>query len=301
MLHHYHMGEVAAEAFVIAIGKIVFRHYLVVGTLKKHRVAVFVIPARPTYTGEFRHEVGCIPHYCRGLFCPAFYANGLKQPPEFQWLNTRTRAVYHAHVCVEISHVEGVLIIIYLSRGDKQTAGTVDAKELVSADGNGLIVCNLLVYEILVFGEGEIASKQGCVDMSIYFHLWIFVEYLVELCLVVDGSLEGGPHGIDHKTRTCGVEHFLKLFGNHLPVLVALYHAHIEILQVAKAVVAVVGLVRNVCYRHLACLVLQIVHAEIQAVVVAVGAAHGDQSPEIIKVKAIQRGKTLYHLAFKLQ
>ena len=83
MLHHYHMGEVAAEAFVIAIGKIVFRHYLVGGTLKKHRVAVFVIPARPTYTGEFRHEVGCILHYCRGLFCPAFYAYGLKQPPEF--------------------------------------------------------------------------------------------------------------------------------------------------------------------------------------------------------------------------
>ena len=46
MLHHYHMGEVAAEAYVIAVGKIVFRHYLVVGTLKKHRVAVFVIPAR---------------------------------------------------------------------------------------------------------------------------------------------------------------------------------------------------------------------------------------------------------------
>ena len=83
MLHHYHMGEVAAEALVVAVGKIVFRHYLVVGTLKKHGVAVFVVPARPSYTGEFRHEVGCILHYCCGLFCPAFYASGLKQPPEF--------------------------------------------------------------------------------------------------------------------------------------------------------------------------------------------------------------------------
>ena len=109
------MGEVAAESSVVAVGRILFLHYIIGGTLKTHRVAVFVIPARPTYTGEFRHEVDCILHYCRGLFCPAFYAYGPQQPPEFQRLDTRTRTVYHTHVCVEISHVEGVLIIIYLA------------------------------------------------------------------------------------------------------------------------------------------------------------------------------------------
>lgn len=97
MLHHYHMGEVAAESSVVAVGRILFLHYIIGGTLKTHRVAVFVIPVSPSYTGEFRHEVGCILHYCRSLFCPAFYAYGPQQPPEFQRLDSRTRAVYHAH------------------------------------------------------------------------------------------------------------------------------------------------------------------------------------------------------------
>ena len=135
MLHNNNVRKVASEPFVVAVGKVEFRHYFAIGTLEKHRVAVFVVPAWPAYSGEFRHKVGSVLHDGSSLFCPAFYADGLQQPPEFQRLNTRARTIYHTHIGVEICHVEGCLVVIYFASGDKQSAGAVDTEELVSADG----------------------------------------------------------------------------------------------------------------------------------------------------------------------
>lgn len=90
-----------------------------------------------------------------------------------------------------------------------------------------------------------------------------------------------------------------EFFRYHLAHVVALYKPHIKILEIAKTVVAVMCLIRDIDDRHLPCLALQVVHAEIYAVVIAIGTAHCHYSPKVACIETIKRGKELYYIALK--
>ena len=78
VLHHHDVGEVAAEAVVVAVGEVVFAHEVVGGAAEKHGVAVFIVPAGPTDAAEFGHQIGCVVHNGGGLLGPAGDAHGLE-------------------------------------------------------------------------------------------------------------------------------------------------------------------------------------------------------------------------------
>ena len=136
--------------------------------------------------------------------------------------------------------------------------------------------------------------------MAIHRHLGVARKHGIQRRLVINRALEGRAHGIYHQARTCGIQGCLQRVGNHATHVVALDQAHIEILQVTQAIIAIVCLVRHIYHRHLARGLLKIIHAKIDAMIIAICATHRHQTPHIIKGKTILRSKILNHFALKL-
>ena len=148
--------------------------------------------------------------------------------------------------------------------------------------------------------EGQVAAKERSVDVTVDGgQFGVTVQHGVQGGHVVDGSLEGRPHGIDDECRARRVELLLQFLGNHAPHGVALHQPRLQVLQVRQSHVRVVCLVAHVEYGRLSCLLLQVVGAEVDAVVVAVGAAVGDKPPFVVGIEVVERSEELDDLALE--
>ena len=56
VLHYYYVGELAAEAVVVAVGEVVFCHEVVGGAAEEYGVAVFIVPAGITSRSKVSDE-----------------------------------------------------------------------------------------------------------------------------------------------------------------------------------------------------------------------------------------------------
>ena len=106
----------------------------------------------------------------------------------------------------------------------------------MATDGDGLKAHGLVAHHLAMVGERQVAAEQGCIDVAIDGgNIRMAVEYGIEGLHVVDGTLEGGPHGKDDKHRTAGVEFLLQLFWNHTSHGIAFDEFHVKVLQVGQA------------------------------------------------------------------
>lgn len=129
------------------------------------------------------------------LLCPSLGAHLLDEPPEFQWLHGIARTVDHTHVAIQVGHVEVGLVVVHVTSAEEQARRGVNAKELMAADGDGLEAHGLVAHHLAVLGEREVASKEGCIYMTIDGgNLSMAVEHSIEGFHVVDSTFEGGAH-----------------------------------------------------------------------------------------------------------
>ena len=124
-------------------------------------------------------------------------------------------------------------------------------------------------------------------------------EHGVECRHVVDGSLESRSHGIDHECRPRRVECLFQFLRYHAPHGVALHQSRLQVLQVRQTHVRIVGLVAHIECGRLPCLMLQVVGTEVDAVVVAIGAAMGNEAPSVVVIEIVEWGEKLDDLAFE--
>ena len=222
-----------------------------------------------------------------GLLRPLIITHFLNQPPELKRLYRIARAVDHVHVAVQVGHIEIMLVIIHLARAEKQTRRRVNTEELMSADGDGFEMLILAAHHLPVLRERQIAAEQRRIDMPVYGHLRMFGQHRIQCLHVVDRTLEGRAHRIHHQRRTLCIQGFFQLLRNHTPHRIALNQLHLQMLQIAQTHVRVVRLVAHVHGRHTSRTVVQIVGAEIDTVVVAVGTAVCYDAPHVVLVKTV--------------
>ena len=151
----------------------------------------------------------------------------------------------------------------------------------------------------LIFGERQVSAEERCVHMAIDFHLRKLGQHSVECVYVVDRAFESRAHGIDHQSGSGRVDGFLQFLRNHSSHGVGFDEPDFQVLQVAKAHIGVMCLVRDIGNRSFFRLLHEIFCAKIDAVVVAVGTAVRDDTPYILRVEAVKRRKELNHFFLK--
>ena len=88
MLHDDNMRQLSAKRRVLAASEIIFPYDFGGRTAEYDRVAIFIVPIRPTYPFKLRLKVSRVFKNLRGLLCPAFIADRFHKPPKFEWLDS---------------------------------------------------------------------------------------------------------------------------------------------------------------------------------------------------------------------
>ena len=120
MLHHYYVSQFAAEILIIALGEHIRADNLFGRPLEEHGIAVRIDPCRPANGIELLFEVGGTLHQFFRLPGPSFSTYLMDEPPELQGLHGIARTIYHAHIAVQVGHIEVGLVVVHVAGTQEQ-------------------------------------------------------------------------------------------------------------------------------------------------------------------------------------
>ena len=171
----------------------------------------------------------------------------------------------------------------------------------MSADGDGIKGLNPAIHGIPVLCIGKVAPKQCRIHMAVYLDLRVFCKHGIYRRLIINASLKGGSHGVDHQGRPVLDKHLLQFLWYHASMHIGGHQYDIQILQISQPHVGIMRRIRHVDHRLLLCFLFKIFRTEVYSVIVSVCPAEGDDTPELLRVKAVKRAEEFKHLPFKRQ
>jgi len=129
---------------------------------------------------------------------------------------------------------------------------------------------------------------------------FLFAKHLIDRRLIVDRTLERGPHRDHHQSRPGRIERLFEFAWDHLPGFVGFDQPKLQVLKIREPLDGIMRFLRDITDGPHPGLAHKLTGPEIHPVIVSVRAAHGHDPPSIVCGKAIERSEEIDHFILKL-